>query len=234
GGPAAGGIGCGGRAVSDEERIRDYLRARAEVSVPDDLRWPAVAAGSRRRWPVGSGRAWWRLAVAGLVTAVLVVGVSLDLATPSRPGPSAATAGRSAATASHARDATFPSQVAGLPVISVADAVGLLQSGRLDGQAVAVAGYYGEFVPACPYPFRYIGPLESWCGFVAFTDTRASARLCQPEGSNGMSCHQPSGTNLAPYFVSETSGDARSWATGGAPGDPVALVLIGHAGDARQ
>jgi hypothetical protein len=220
--------------VSDEERIRDYIRARAEVSVPDDLRWPTVQAGPRRRWPIESGRAWGRFTVAWLAVAVVVVGVSLGLATPSRPGPPAAPAGRSAATASQARDVTFPLQVAGLPVISVADAVGLLQSGRLDGRAVAVAGYYGEFIPACPYPFRYIGPLESWCHFVAFTDTRASARLCQPEGSNGMSCHQPSGTNLAPYFVSETSGNARAWATGGAPRDPAALVLIGHAGDARQ
>ena len=86
----------------------------------------------------------------------------------------------------------------------------------------------------CPYPGRYIGPLEGWCRFVAFTDTRAGAQLCQPDGANGMSCSQPSGTNLAPFFMSETSGDAWSWLTGGATGEPAALVLIGHAGDARQ
>ena len=69
---------------------------------------------------------------------------------------------------------------------------------------------------------------------MAFTDTRASAQLCQPEGSNGTSCGQPSGTNLAPFFMTETSGNAWSWLTGGATGEPAALVLIGHAGDARQ
>jgi hypothetical protein len=128
----------------------------------------------------------------------------------------------------------FPSEVAGLPVISVASADELLRSGKLDGQAVAVAGYYDEVVTSCPYPGRYIGPLEYRCRFVAFTDTRATAQLCQPEGSNGMSCSQPSGTNLAPYFMTETSGGAGSYLTGGATGEPAALVLIGHAGDARQ
>ena len=128
----------------------------------------------------------------------------------------------------------FPSEVAGLPVISVASADELLRSGKLDGQAVAVAGYFDQFTPSCPYPGRYIGPLEGWCRFVAFTDTRATAQLCQPEGSNGRSCSQPSGTNLSPFFMSETSGDPWSLLTGGATGEPAALVLIGHAGDARQ
>jgi hypothetical protein len=126
------------------------------------------------------------------------------------------------------------SEVAGLPVISVASADELLRSGKLDGQAVAVAGYYNQSSLPCPYPGRYIGPLEGWCRSVAFTDTRATAQLCQPEGSNGMSCSQPSGTNLAPFFMSETSGDAWSYLTGSPTGEPAALVLIGHAGDARQ
>lgn len=131
-------------------------------------------------------------------------------------------------------DGPFPSEVAGLQVISVARADELLRSGKLDGQAVAVAGYFDQFTPSCPYPGRYIGPLEDWCRFVAFTDPRASAKLCQPEGANGMSCHQPSGTNLSPRFMTETSGNAWSWMTGGATGEPAALVLLGHAGDARQ
>ena len=129
---------------------------------------------------------------------------------------------------------TFPSEVAGLPVISVARADELLKSGKLDGQAVAVGGYFDQFFPSCPYPGRYIGPLEGWCRLVAFTDARANAQLCQPEGSDGTSCSQPSGTSLAPFFVSETSGDVSSLMTGGATGRPVALVLIGHAGDPRQ
>jgi hypothetical protein len=39
---------------------------------------------------------------------------------------------------------------------------------------------------------------------------------------------------LAPFFMSETSANAGSWLTGGATGEPAALVVIGHAADARQ
>src|SRR4051794_8933433 len=56
-------------------------------------------------------------------------------------------------------DGPFPSEVAGLRVITVADAVGLRDSGALDGQAVAVAGYFDQVTPSCPYPGRYVGPL---------------------------------------------------------------------------
>lgn len=221
--------------MNDEERIRDYLRGRADVSVPNDLRWPTAASGSRRRWAIASAGAWGRLAVAALVMTVVAVGVFLNLPTPTGPAqPSTPPASGSALPTSQPPDSTFPSEVAGLPVISVANADELLRAGELNGQAVAVAGYYDAFSPSCPYPGRYIGPLEGWCDFVAFTDTRASARLCQPQGTNGISCRQPSGTNLAPFIMSETSGDARSWLTEGGSGEPAALVLIGHAGDARQ
>ncbi len=128
-------------------------------------------------------------------------------------------------------DATFPSEIDGLPVISVADAAGLLGSGKLDGRAVAVAGYGNEMPVSCPYPGRYVGPLESWCHFTAVTDTLSSARLCEPYGENGTRCGMPSATYLSPFFMPETSGDVQSWQTGQ---EPVALVLIGHAGDPRQ
>ncbi len=148
--------------------------------------------------------------------------------------PGAVTATTSSLLTVHPGDATFPTEVAGLPVVAVAHAVELLESGKLDGQVVAVAGYYDAFYPACPYPGRYIGPLEGWCSFVVLTDTRAGAQLCQPYGTNGTSCSLPKGTYLAPFFMSETSGDQSSLLTGGATGEPAAVVLIGHAGDARQ
>ena len=146
-------------------------------------------------------------------------------------GAATASARPQGSTAAHP-DAAFPSTVAGLPVLSVADAAALLRSGALDGRAVAVAGYFDILTPSCPYPGRYVGPLEDWCRFVAFTDKRADAQLCVGAG-NGMSCSQPTATSLAPWFMSETSGDPWSW-TSGAPTQPAALVLIGHAGDPRQ
>ncbi len=221
--------------MSDEERIRAYVRGRADVSVPGDLRWPTAASGSRRRWAAWSAGAWGRLAVAGLVMAVLGVGVLSGLQSPTGPrSPSIPPATGSTPSTSQALRGSFPSEVAGLPVISVAHAVELLRAGKLDGQAVAVAGYYQEVHPSCPAPMAYVGPLEGWCRLVAFADTQAGARLCKPEGSNGMSCGRPAGTYLDPFFMSETSGDVWTWLTGGATGEPAALVLIGHGGDARQ
>jgi hypothetical protein len=221
--------------VSDEERIRAYMRGRADVSVPDDLRWPTAASGSRRQWSISSARAWGRLAVAGLVLIVVVVGVFSSLQLPTGPGrPTTPPASSSTLSTSQPPNATFPSEVAGLPVISVAHAVELLRAGKLDGEAVAVAGYYQEVDPSCPAPMAYIGPLEGYCRFDAFTDTRAGAQLCQADGSNGMSCHEPTGTYLSPFFMTETSGNAWTWLTGGAIGQPAAFVLIGHAGDSRQ
>ncbi len=96
-----------------------------------------------------------------------------------------------------------------------------------------MAGYYNAMSLPCPYPGRYVGPLEDWCRMVAFTDSRAGAQLCVG-GGNGMSCGQPSGTNLSPWFMTETSGNPWSYLTAGPTGQPAALVLIGHAGDARQ
>ena len=221
--------------MSDEERIRAYMHGRADVSVPDDLRWPTAEPVPHRRWSISAARAWGRLAIAGLVMIVVVVGVFWSLQLPTGPGrPTTPPASGSMLSTSQPPNPRFPSEVAGLPVISVAHAVELLRAGKLDGEAVAVAGYYQEFDPSCPYPGRYIGPLESWCRFRAFADTQAGAQLCEPEGSNGMSCHQPTGTYLAPFFMSETSGEVWTWLTGGATGEPAALVLIGHAGDARQ
>lgn len=175
-----------------------------------------------------------RIGILALLIASLLGACSSPSAGASM-SPSLGVSASPSATASPLPSAgAFPSEVAGLPVISVASADGLLRSGKLDGQAVAVAGYFDQFTPSCPYPGRYIGPLEGWCRFVAFTDTRAGAQLCQSSGANGMSCSLPSGTNLAPFFVTETSGDAWSLLTGGATGEPAALVIIGHAGDARQ
>jgi hypothetical protein len=173
------------------------------------------------------------------ILALLIAALLGACASPSGGGIVSSSAGVNASPSAMASslppDGPFPSEVAGLHVISVADAVDLVESGKLDGQAVAVAGYYDQFTPSCPYPGRYVGPLEDWCRFVAFTDTPASAKLCQPEGSNGMSCGQPaSGPNLSPWFMPETSGNAWSWSSGGATGQPTALVLIGHADDARQ
>jgi hypothetical protein len=146
------------------------------------------------------------------------------------PSDSAASAGSSGASAStgNSDDASFPATVAGLPVLSVETASALIKAGGVDGQAIAVAGYFDQFQQPCPYPGGYIGPLVNWCRMVAFTDTRASAQIC-----DGGGCRETVATNLAPFFLTEASGNGWSYLYG-SPSAPAALVLIGHVGDARQ
>jgi hypothetical protein len=153
---------------------------------------------------------------------------------PAATGSPAATPAQvsgSAPSAVASPDAAFPAEAAGLPVVSVADAAAMIAGGELDGRAMAVAGYYFQATPSCPYPGRYIGPLESWCGFTAFTATREDARLCRPFGDNGTRCSRPTATSLNPFFEAETTGGVPPLGGGF---DPVPLVLVGHAGDARQ
>ncbi len=127
----------------------------------------------------------------------------------------------------------FPSQVSGLPVLSVAQAADKVNAGEADGQAIAVAGYYNALALPCPAPNRYIGPLERWCDYVAFTDAPGDAQLCT-SSANSTSCHQPTATNLGPFFMPE-SGQPNPWMNSGPnAGDPVPFVLIGHAGDPRE
>ncbi|HEX7949747.1 MAG TPA: hypothetical protein VF494_05315 [Candidatus Limnocylindrales bacterium] len=129
--------------------------------------------------------------------------------------------------------AAFPTQVAGLPVVTAGHALELLEAGRLAGGAIAVAGYYSAFNFPCAMPGRYIGPLEVWCSLSLFSDTAAGAQeICRPLSSDSQSCQWPTGPHLSPFFVTETS--VASVMVGGGGDRPAALVLIGHAGDPRQ
>ncbi len=213
-----------------DERVRRYLRSRAGVPVPDDLRWPSRADDRRPLTALWSSVRWAGLAAAVVVAVVVIRVVVVSTPSPDGTGPRpSGPPATASAGASSPVGAEFPSIVAGMPVVSVAQAVELLQRGDLDGRAVAVAGYFFQAMPSCPAPMRYISPLEDWCRFVAFTDDAASATLCS-YGSNSVSCRPPSGTHLAPFIVSETSGALPS----ASDGKPMPQVLIGHAGDARQ
>lgn len=156
--------------------------------------------------------------------------VAAPVATGSPAGTPAQASG-SASTTIASPDAVFPAQADGLPVVSVAEAAAMIAAGKLDGQVAAVAGYYDQVALSCPYPGRYFGPLESWCGWTAFTDRLEDARLCRSIGDNGTTCSRPTASNLAPFLMPETGGAVPNV---GAGLDPVALVLVGHAGDARQ
>ena len=220
-----------------DELIRGYLKSRSDVSAPADLIDRALVSQPTRRFGANFGFAGLAAAVgsAFVLGLVVILGSGVLLA----PGPTETTASTVSTSQpsgtgpqTPAPSGPFPGSVAGMPVLSVGQALDLLHSGGLNGRVVAVAGYFAEVQPPCPYPGRQLGPLENWCRIAAFTDVEADARMCTPNGSNGELCSAPSGPSLAPFFMSETSGVEATQPF--SQRDPIPLVVIGHAGDPRQ
>ncbi len=222
-----------------DERLEGYLKARSAVSVPDDLLPAAMrrlgSEPNRPLWLRSSRMVGGLAAAAALLVVAVIVGVNLPIA----PGPVATPPASLLAPASVAPSPTpvptaspstspsgFPSSVADMPVITVAQAVALLNAGQLNGRAVAVAGYFAEEFLPCPMPMGYVAPLQDWCRAVAFTDDDLGLGMDNPMGWS-----IPSGVaNLSPYLVAETAGgEAITYSGGSQP-----LVVIGHADDPRQ
>ncbi len=222
-----------------QERVAAYLKSRSAVRVPDDL----LPAAMRRVESKPDRPVWQRPSrlFAGLAAAValVVVAVIVGLSLPNVPAPAATPRASELAPASTGPSLTptpptspstspsiFPSSVADMPVITVAQAVALLDAGQVNGRAVAVAGYFAELFLPCPAPMGYVAPLEDWCRAVAFTDHDLGLGMGNPMNWS-IPTDEP---NLSPYLVTETAGqEAMDVATESQP-----LVLIGHAGDPRQ
>lgn len=221
-----------------EERVRSYLRSRADVPVPRHLlkttmlrQHQELESPRVRRFSAGVGLA---SAATLLVVVALAFGAFSNPALPGPAGssiPSAAAIGSPVASPADSPTATsgttppwaaFPARVLGMPVISIPDALQLLHDGRLNGRAVAVWGYWNAFYPPCAGPIRPMGVLEDFCHFVAFADEDLHDIAC---------CSFPlAGTPyLSPFLVEETSGGEELAPDGSKP-----VVLIGHAGDARM
>jgi hypothetical protein len=131
---------------------------------------------------------------------------SIDTATPTRSGTRA----------SPGRIGEFPSEVDGMPTISIGDAKALLAADRLDGRAVAVWGYWiATMIPSCPAPGRWISPLESYCHFDVFSDTTYPGFTCTPIANGGTSCQgnqPPAGAHtLSPRILTESAGQNELW-----------------------
>ena len=225
-----------------DERVTAYLRSRSSVQIPPDLMQTAM----QQLEPQATASTWPRPRefLAGLVAALALIVVAVTFvvnlpqpAVVSNPEASVSPQPQSTEgfpTPTRISPATsqsiFPSFVSGMPfgmpVVSVAQAVALLNAGKLDGRAVAVAGYFAEEFLPCPAPFGFVAPLEDWCRAVAFTDDDLGLGMDNPMGWN-----IPAGeANLSPYLVAETAGqESLRYDTGSQP-----LVLVGHADDPRQ
>lgn len=244
-----------------DERIADYLRSRSAVSVPPNLlagamqRLPAQSDG--RPW-FRPPRLFAGLAAA-LVVVLVAVTVFVNLPRPpvavssasSSPATSMSTSPQASGasptpTASSVPTPTLeitgsasptgpppmPTTIMGMPVMTVAQASQLLDSGQLNGRAVAVSGYF-EMNPAnsCFGPAYWLQVRP--CIYEAFTDAQSDAMLCHFQPNGDGTCKGPPLSDapyLVPLFLEGADyaplRDLRQ-------SFPVRAVIIGHAGDPR-
>jgi hypothetical protein len=113
----------------------------------------------------------------------------------------------------------FPATILGMPVISVADAEALANTGKLDGRLAAVGGYWNWFALPCPFlPHQAV--ITGFCSGSLFADTADAVR-----DYNG-------GLGSGPNSAAESGNGDLLWSTSGS--GPAAVVLIVHAGDSRS
>ena len=119
-----------------------------------------------------------------------------------------------------------------LPVLSVGQLVDLIASGRVDGRAIAVGGYWADPGPV-PCPYRPDEGFGNDCGLRVLMET--DQKLGSSTG-NGSSWGAPEPPFIRPYTM-ETTG-LTSVTVDMSNGDPFVrparrVVVIGHVGDPR-
>jgi len=124
----------------------------------------------------------------------------------------------------------FPTEVEGLPVISVQTAIED-RAGRAPptDERMAVRGWYSPWYPVpCPAPTVPISPLVEHCPYdMAALTALPEILLENPEGS--WSWHPPMGPSLNPRFIDI---DQPTIGEGAAGAVPLPIVLVGHFHDA--
>jgi hypothetical protein len=130
-----------------------------------------------------------------------------------------------------------PTSVLGLPVVSVGELNHLIAGGRLDGRVAAVRGYWiSSIIPSCPAPPRWYSPLEEWCAWQLLSDIAYDGAECHEE-SQGTACNgiQPPGgaETVRPIILDNYGVEQRITTPDFRHFEPVPVVLVGHAGDAR-
>ncbi len=159
----------------------------------------------------------WRLDARGLPVAIPdSLPTPTPMPTPSATGP-----------------AGFPTEVHGLPVMTVSDALARIATPDFDDRAIAIAGWYiaSSGPIACPMIRAGIPPIERRCpdGFEWLMQDPE-----RPYSRNGdvIEWRRPSGPALNPLVRAGVAFDVPAAPNDSEP-DPVAVVLIGHFGDIR-
>lgn len=210
-----------------DDRLRDAYRERFGSPAPDVVRavvdhLPRRARGPNRMLP----------ALGALAAAVAVaIGVSVVMSPSPFISPSRQSTGPS--TPPSLVDG-FPSEVLGLPVISVSEAIALRDAGP-EGTEIAVRGY--EPVPQpvpdrCPVDRGPSSPLGFRCGDRQTWLSERPERTWERIGS-GFRGFPPTGPALQPLYRPEVP---RTPADGAVPrsDEPLPVILVGHFDDYRS
>lgn len=154
----------------DDERLDAAYVARGVANpTPDDLTASTIAFVRAAAGHDRSSRSPRRLAIAAMI-AVVVGGVGLAIVSfpkPASPGAATTSGPTPAATsespaASGSPSSSAPTVVAGLPVVSVSDAIAVRDGGQ-DGREIAVHGWFAWAALACPAPIGQETPLQLSC-----------------------------------------------------------------------
>lgn len=158
---------------------------------------------------------------------ILAAAVTAAVGCGSSPSPTAESEG-------------FPTDVLGMPVVTVGGAQALIDAGAVNGRALAVGGWWiPGMMMSCPMPMRWMAELEAYCLSTMFASRGFQAVVCRvlPDSTECRGNDPPPGTAIiSPVTTTETSGGEDLLATAAAPawretGAPA--VVIGHAGDPR-
>lgn len=149
----------------DDDRLASAYAARdAAHPTPVELTATTIQAIRAGAASMRAAQSRWPLAAAAGI-AILIGGLAFAGLTSRGTGPGTATASPSATTTPNPATPGVsgpPTQVAGLSVISVGDAIDVRDGGQ-DGREIAVHGWFAWAALACPAPIGQETPLQLSC-----------------------------------------------------------------------
>lgn len=231
-----------------DEQLSQYLKGRANVSVPLDLMDTLPTARPHRaRFGNGlftlGGRVAAAASIAALVVGIAVVGngfISGPAPLPPSGSPTAQTGGTGGTPSPASTDAQqFPATVIGLPVLSVAQTHQVIADRALASRAIAIGGWWSKSmrVVRCLAQPVYTPVIQSRCGpETSLSDSDAQVVHFSESGNSTPESFDPPADALRPRVVPETAGQGEPWASVtdvAVRQRPQRVVVIGHVGDPR-
>jgi hypothetical protein len=124
-----------------------------------------------------------------------------------------------------ARD--MSTDIDGLPILTVSEAIAMRASGQAEGRILAIQGFYSSAdAHRCQPPRTPISELEGWLR--CRSQDSALAERDEPVGATPTGGLLPAGPHLRPHFPGYTHADLNA-----PPGQTTEVVFLGHFDDRR-